>query len=59
MNQLKDWQSRQNVIVYINSNDTTTNLLSKFKEFLADVCEMTIVCKGASTPPFQNHHPHY
>ena len=48
-NELNDWQSRQNnVIVYnipetdfVNSNNTTTNLLSKFDQLTADVCEMT------------------
>ena len=49
MNQLKDWQSHQNnVIVYnipetdlVNSNDTAIDLLSKFKQLIADVCEVT------------------
>ena len=52
MNQLKDWQLRQNnVIVYniltdiitdfVSSNDTTTDLLSKFKQLIADVREVT------------------
>ena len=49
MNQVKDWKSRQNnVIVYnipetdfVNRNDTTTDLLSKFKQLIADVCEVT------------------
>ena len=49
MTQLKNWQSCQNnVIVYnipetdfVNSNDTTPDLLSKFKLLIADVCEVT------------------
>ena len=48
MNQLKGWHSRQNnVIVYISeidfvkSNVITTDLLSKFKQLIADACEVT------------------
>ena len=57
MNQLKDWQLRQNnVIVYnivetdfVNSNDTTSNLLSTFTQLLTDVYEVTYEKKDISS----------
>ena len=43
------WQSRQNNVIvcnipetdFVNSNDTTTDLLSKFNQLIAEVCEVT------------------
>lgn len=57
MNQLKDWQLRQNnVIVYnivetdfVNSNDITSNLSSTFNQLLADVYEVTYEKKDISS----------
>ena len=50
INQLKDWQLRQNnLIIYnipetelVNQQDIKTELLSKFKELITDKCNVTI-----------------
>ena len=56
VNQLKDWQLRQNFVIvcnipetdFANSNDTTTDLLSKFEQLIADVCEVTVCYQSLS-----------
>ena len=57
MNQLKDWQSGQNIVIFYNipetdfanSNDTTTALLSNFKQLIADVCEVAYHKQGVTS----------
>ena len=53
INQLKDWQLRQNnLIIYnipetelVNQQDIKIDLLSKFKELITDKCNVTIEAK--------------
>ena len=60
INQLKDWQLRQNnLIIYntpetelVNQQDIKTDLLSKFKELTTDKCNVTIETKDSLNLPF-------
>ena len=53
INQLEDWQLRQNnLIIYnipetelVNQQDIETDLLSKFKELITDKCNVIIETK--------------
>ena len=53
INQLKDWQLRQNNLInynipeteLVNQQDIKTDLLSKFKELITDKCNVTIEIK--------------
>ena len=57
MNQLKDWQSGQNIVIFYNipetdfanSNDTTAALLSNFTQLIADVCEVAYHKQGVTS----------
>ena len=57
INQLKDWQLRQNnLIIYnipetelVNQQDIKTDLLFKFKELLTDKCNVTIETREFTT----------
>ena len=54
INQLEDWQLRQNnIVIYnipetelVNQQDIETDLLSKFKELKTDKCNVTIETNG-------------
>ena len=40
---------KQEQPVLINSNDTTTDFVSKFKQLMADLCEVTYSKKGITS----------
>ena len=66
INQLEDWQLRQNnLIIYnipetelVNQQDIETDLLSKFKELITDKCNVIIETKDSLNLPFRQQIAH-